>query len=292
MKRIASVVGLILLATVILVAQASKITSSGTLPTNCGNGNIYQKTGASKGLYWCDAGTWVLTAAGAGVGTVTNTGTLTGGKLIQGNGTTDITVNTTTATVTKLTSGTPSAATDGTDYLSPATGWTKLAQIVTSGSQATVDFTSISAAYSALEILWFSRDTQAGTGSPAIRVRLNNDSTAADYTATSRIGSQNGSAFASTQASSTLGAAVGNHPQNGNSAGIVGGGRITLVGYADTTFHKRIVAYSGTDDGSNNGTVYTATARWGSTSAVNRVTVTTDGTAFTNGSVFTLYGIP
>lgn len=55
----------------------------------------------------------------AGSGTVTNTGTLTSGKLLQGNGGVDVTVNATTATVTKLTSGTPSAATSGTDYVAP-----------------------------------------------------------------------------------------------------------------------------------------------------------------------------
>lgn len=54
-------------------------------------------------------------------GTVTNTGTLTAGTLIQGNGGSDITLNATTATVTKLTAGVPSAASDGTDYYSPST---------------------------------------------------------------------------------------------------------------------------------------------------------------------------
>lgn len=55
----------------------------------------------------------------AGTGTVTNTGTLTSGKIIQGNGGVDVTVNATTATVTKLTSGVPSAASAGTDYVAP-----------------------------------------------------------------------------------------------------------------------------------------------------------------------------
>ncbi len=60
----------------------------------------------------------VLSASGSG-GTVTNTGTLTSGQLIQGNGGVDITVNATTATVTKLTAGVPSAASAGTDYVAP-----------------------------------------------------------------------------------------------------------------------------------------------------------------------------
>jgi hypothetical protein len=55
----------------------------------------------------------------SGTGTVTNTGTLTSGKAIQGNGSADITVSSLTATVVKAATGTLSAATEGTDYVSP-----------------------------------------------------------------------------------------------------------------------------------------------------------------------------
>jgi hypothetical protein len=47
------------LACVTLVAQATNISSSGTLPTHCTVGNVYIKTGASAGLYRCSAtDTW------------------------------------------------------------------------------------------------------------------------------------------------------------------------------------------------------------------------------------------
>jgi hypothetical protein len=69
--------------------------------------------------------TWIYTTgwhqvSGSGGG-VTASGTLTAGKVIIGNGTSVVTASSTTATVTKLTAGTPSAATDGTDYVSPTT---------------------------------------------------------------------------------------------------------------------------------------------------------------------------
>ena len=51
-----------------------------------------------------------------GSGTVTNTGTLTAGKTIVGNGTVDVTVSSLTATVVGSSSGTLAAATAGTDY--------------------------------------------------------------------------------------------------------------------------------------------------------------------------------
>ncbi|HEX7936771.1 MAG TPA: hypothetical protein VF573_27370 [Paraburkholderia sp.] len=58
--------------------------------------------------------------AGSGSGTVTNTGTLTIGKTIVGNGGVDVTESSLTATVVKSSSGTLSAASAGTDYTDAA----------------------------------------------------------------------------------------------------------------------------------------------------------------------------
>jgi len=59
------------------------------------------------------------------IGTVTNTGTLTSGKTIIGNGSADVTVSSLTATIVKSTSGTLAAATAGTDYVVP---WSDICQ--------------------------------------------------------------------------------------------------------------------------------------------------------------------
>lgn len=67
------------------------ISSGATLPATCRVGDAYYKTGTSSGLYNCSAAnTWTL----AGAGTVTNTGTLTSGKLLVGNGGADLKVGT------------------------------------------------------------------------------------------------------------------------------------------------------------------------------------------------------
>lgn len=61
-----------LLTVTLRAAGITAISVGGSLPSgspNCVAGNLYLKTGASKGLYWCDAGTWtgpVITTAGAG----------------------------------------------------------------------------------------------------------------------------------------------------------------------------------------------------------------------------------
>lgn len=168
--------------------------------------------------------------------------------------------------------------------------WVKLSQITTSASQASADFTSISAAYSALKVLWQAQDTHTGTSIQDLFLKINNDGTSGNYTATSRIGSQNGGAFASTNAASANGVSIGSIPQAGNTS-IIASGEVTLVGYAGTTFHKRIVSLCATDDGTNNGTVYNSGARWKSTAAISRLTFIPAGTAFTDGSQFTLYGL-
>ncbi len=169
----------------------------------------------------------------------------------------------------------------------------QIAQIVTSGSQATVDFTGIPAGYSELRVAFFSRDTQAGTGAVAVRLKVNNDGTSGNYSATVLDGTQAGAALNTTSAASASGVFAGGSPQDGNTAGMVGAGIVSLIGYANTTFHKRImfeIAYEGTAGGLLLAT-FNGSAAWKSTAAINRLTFGTDGTAFKDGSVFTLYGV-
>ncbi len=89
-----------------LFAQATHVSTSGTLPASCRVGDVYYKTGTSAGLYNCSAtNTWSIVAAGS----VTATGTLTSGKALIGNGGSDITASSATG-VAKLASGTLSAS--------------------------------------------------------------------------------------------------------------------------------------------------------------------------------------
>lgn len=167
---------------------------------------------------------------------------------------------------------------------------TQIQQIITTSSQATADFTSISGAYSTLKLIWEAQATAAGTAGSAMSVKINNDATAGNYTSCFRLGSQNAGAFSNSIASSTSGAEVGYIPNVGNTS-ISGSGEVTFASYARTVFHKRLYAVSNEDDGSTNGTTYISQSRWKSTAAITRLTVSTAGTAFTDGSVFTLYGL-
>lgn len=87
------------------------LATGSSLPATCRVGDVFYKTGTSSGLYACSASnTWGAVSSGS-AGTVTNTGTLTSGKFLVGNGSSDLTVGTLTAGVVAAASGTLSAAT-------------------------------------------------------------------------------------------------------------------------------------------------------------------------------------
>ena len=78
----------IVLASGVLLAQATHVTTSGTLPTNCRVGDVYNKTGTSAGLYRCSAtNTW--TAVGSsGTGDVVGPSSATADRIAVFDGTT------------------------------------------------------------------------------------------------------------------------------------------------------------------------------------------------------------
>lgn len=76
-----------------VAAQATRISSGGTLPTACSVGNIYVKTGTGVGFYACLAtNTWSGPYdIGTGIGTVTHTaGALVANQLVIGNALADL----------------------------------------------------------------------------------------------------------------------------------------------------------------------------------------------------------
>lgn len=272
-----------------------------------GNGNTAYYCAADVDVNGVPDGGWEV-----GLGTYTASGTLLARTTILASSNSNAAVNwgagtrrvflvqPATVISTLLVSGgalgTPSSGTLSNCTGLPASGVTglalvQLAQIVTAGSQTTVDFTGISGAYNNLVVYWTAQDTTSGTSATQLRLRLNNDSTSGDYTSAFRIGSQAGAAFANNQTSSSNGGQVGHLPQVGNT-NLFSTGVVTIVGYAGTLWHKRVMSTIAHEDGTNGaitGALYQF--RWQSTAAVTRLTFTTDGTAFVNGSVFTLYGV-
>lgn len=84
--------GVILLTVTLRAAGITAISVGSSLPGSCVNGNIYIKTGTSKGAYWCDGGSWVgplITTSGAG--TVSTSGSPASGNLAKFSGSTAVT---------------------------------------------------------------------------------------------------------------------------------------------------------------------------------------------------------
>lgn len=171
-----------------------------------------------------------------------------------------------------------------------STGWAQIGSpVVTSGSQATVDFTSIPATYSHLKVVWTAKDTTAGNSTSSVRLKVNNDGTSGNYTVTQRSIGSNGANVSTTDAAAATGGTVGNITNAGTTSQ-VGSGELIIHNYSGTTWFKTVNSQWSSWSITNNGQVGLSTFSWLSTAAINRLTFAA-GTAFTDGSIFTLYGI-
>ena len=179
---------------------------------------------------------------------------------------------------------------DGAAYQTIYPGYNKLGESILGSPAASVTFSSISSAYSSLRILAVCRSDTAATAT-TFNVRFNGD-TGANYGVQSAFGQA-----ASTGAAENLGAtsitipdmaaasATANHP---------GSFALDIPGYVGTTFVKLL-------EGVGTLSLGTATSqlicrkisgRWGSTAAINSVTLLPGAGNFITGSRFYLFGLP
>jgi len=242
-------------------------------------------------VYDAGTGVYIPTAGVVGAGNVSTSVTLTSGQLVIGAGTTNIGISTTTATVTKLSSGTPSAATDGTDYLSPSTGPKKIAESLLGSDQASISFTSIPSTFRHLLIIVTGRTTDAATINN-IFLRFNNDS-GANYDV-QRLETTNNlttNAAVYGQTSAICGIIPGAGSSSASQAGLA---TITCANYAGTAFFKDFSAVGGGvcgTSGSNNFTIQSH-GNWRSTAAINRVDLFPASNNFLTGTLASIYGTP
>lgn len=225
-----------------------------------------------------------------GSGTVTNTGTLTSGKTIQGNGGVDVTVSSLTATVTKYTSGTPSAATDGTDYLSPSTGWTWIAQSTPSAT-GTLTFSALGS-FTHLEIRYTARSTKASVNAEDLILQFNGDS-GSNYDSELFYNPGATTIAAFEQLAGTSGI-IGFLPAATATANRAAGGTIAIPDYRATTFDKVATATVHAAVGTTTGLIVTRVfgVTWRNVNAITSITLSLGSGNFAAGSKFTLYGLP
>jgi hypothetical protein len=162
-----------------------------------------------------------------------------------------------------------------------------LATTTLTGTQATIDFTSISGSYTDLVISIYCQNAAATTGTRTGLMRLNGD-TAANYCYIYLRGDGSTTAVASVTNTSG-GIYYAELPRNGNGANVFGFARISLFSYAGST-HKTIVSENSADlNGS--GFVVRSVGLWKSTSAITSISLIGGSEGFASGTRATLYGI-
>jgi hypothetical protein len=168
----------------------------------------------------------------------------------------------------------------------------QIGQVVTSGSATSATFSSIPSGYTDLVIVGTCADTIAATDND-FYMQLNGD-TGSNYYSTEIYGT-NAATAASTDnpAVPSVKAGVGVCP-GATAANAVGAITITLPGYSQTTLQHSFHAESGgyvASSGSNRVRFRAYGGAWLSSAAINSVKLIAGGTAFRNGSTFTLYGM-
>jgi hypothetical protein len=178
-----------------------------------------------------------------------------------------------------------------------------LAQVVTAGTATTVSFSSIPATFTSLLIIGQASDTAASTSFATATLQFNAD-TAANYMwkyfgnigAGASLASWTGSGGDAGQAVSASSIGCMQVPGTSN-ANAVAMTTIEIPNYAGTTFHKLVQSKTFGHNGATLATTtaingYTMWGKWANTAAITSIVITKATTAFTNGSTFTLYGIP
>ena len=170
----------------------------------------------------------------------------------------------------------------------PALGDYESIQTVTvgGGGAANVEFTSIPAGYSHLQVRGIARGTTADT-LVLVRVQLNSD-TGNNY-ARHNINGDGSSAVSVADASQPVGG-VGNISAANASASIFGTVVLDILDYANTNKYKTIRSLSG-NDRNGAGTVGLFSSLWMDTNAITSVKLFPAAGNFAQHSTFALYGI-
>lgn len=302
----------------LFAAGVTRISFGSALPTNCVDGNIFVKTSATTGVYWCSTagspGTW-SNIAGAGGGTVTTSGSPASGNLAKFSGATSITnvdlsgdVTTSGSAATTLAASGVTAASYGdsthvpqitfdakgratsasTVAISSGIGdWVKVDEVLPSGSTGVVTFSSLGS-YNHLRIV-FSARSDASATSDGVNMTFNGD-TSAHYDGQRNV-------FATTDARANqiaqTSAVIAVLTAATGAASYSTTGEILINDYRSTVFFKSavcigvgpVLSVTSTDVSSR-----LFSAHWRSTSAITSITFTLGTGHYVSGSKFTLYG--
>ena len=173
----------------------------------------------------------------------------------------------------------------------PATAYESIATVtVGSGGSSSIDFTSIPATYTHLQIRGILRTTETGAtyDGNLVRMRFNSD-TGANYTMHAVVGY--GSGVFADAAANVAYMEFARTAINGNSASMFAAAVVDILDYKDTNKFKTARTLSGVEL-NGGGRIYLSSNLWRSTSAITDIKIYPSSTfSFVQYSQFALYGI-
>jgi hypothetical protein len=159
---------------------------------------------------------------------------------------------------------------------------------VGSGGAANVEFTSIPATYTHLQVRGIGRSLEANTGVDVQYLRFNSD-TGSNYAWHQLVG--NGSSADAAAGTSTSFMRGGYIALDSEPANVFGGVVIDILDYKNTNKYKTVRILSGTEYNNSNGGVSFNSGLWQNTDAITTITLQPSGANFAEYSQFALYGI-
>ena len=167
-------------------------------------------------------------------------------------------------------------------------GLVLISEVVTSGSQTSVTFSSIAATYRDLIVVSRGRGTTVAN-STAVLLRFNGD-TGSNYDYETISGAGTTATVAEALAQTSI--RFGNMAAASAGASIADVSEVVIGDYRGTTFQKSVVSRYGIKIGTSTGNIghSTLSGWWRSTAAITSVVVFPSAGGFVNGSVVSLYG--
>lgn len=162
-----------------------------------------------------------------------------------------------------------------------------IASITASGGETSLTFSSIPSTYQHLQIRGIARASNASSGTDALRLRLNSDSSASYTYHAIRGNGASAIAFGGTAQTYSLNSDC--VLQNGGLASTYGVSIIDIQDYASTSRNKTLRTFGGVDQ-NGSGLVELYSSLWINTSAINSIALSA-GSTWIAGTTFSLYGI-
>lgn len=179
----------------------------------------------------------------------------------------------------------------GSSVQKASTAFESIATATSTGSSATLTFSSIPSTYQHLQIRGIIRNANAGAGVNGIKITVNSD-TGANYAYHVLYGNGTSAVASASTSQNNIYANIG--LGNGNAADLFSPVIIDLLDYQSTTKNKtfRIFGGNDTNTASTSYTIELQSGLWMSTSAVTSITLQPNSAVnFVNKTTFALYGI-